>query len=120
MAGLALALLAGGGAHAARPAPRLTPERVFADPDLSGPRARLVKLAPDGSAVTWLRAKADDQRATDLWIADTAGGPPRLLIDGSAFAPKDAVLSEVEKSRRERQGVQTHGVVDYSWDEEGL
>jgi len=122
-AGLALAALSFGAIHAARAeqgaALKLTPERVFADPDLSGPRARLVKLAPDGSAVTWLRAKADDQRTTDLWIADTAGGPPRLLIDGAAFAPKDAVLSEAQKSRRERQGVLTHGVVDYSWDEEG-
>jgi dipeptidyl-peptidase 4 len=114
-AALAATFLAFGAAHAQK----LTPERVFADPDLSGPRARLVKLAPDGSAVTWLRAKAEDQRTTDLWIADVAGGPPRLLIDGAAFAPKDAVLSEAEKNRRERQGVQTRGVVDYSWDEEG-
>jgi dipeptidyl-peptidase-4 len=108
-------LLAGGAAHA----DKLTPERVYADPDLSGPKARLVKLSPDGSAVTFLRAKADDQRVTDLWIASAAGGPPRLLIDGRALAPKEAAPSEVEKARRERQGVQTHGVVDYSWDDEG-
>ncbi|HEY2177172.1 MAG TPA: S9 family peptidase, partial [Caulobacteraceae bacterium] len=94
-------------------------DRVFADPDLSGPRARLVKLAPDGSAVTFLRAKAGDQRQTDLWIAGVDGGPPRMLIDGAALTPKGAVLSEDEKSRRERQGIQTHGVVDYSWDEAG-
>jgi dipeptidyl-peptidase-4 len=113
--GLAASLLACGAAHAER----LTPERVYADPDLSGPKARVVRLAPDGSAVTFLRAKADDQRVTDLWIADAAGGPPRLLIDGRALAPKNAAPSEAEKSRRERQGVQTHGVVDYSWDEAG-
>jgi dipeptidyl-peptidase-4 len=100
-------------------ADRLTPERVYADPDLSGPKARLVKPAPDGTAVTFLRAKADDQRVTDLWIADAAGGPPRLLVDGRALAPKNTAPSEAEKSRRERQGVQTHGVVDYSWDEAG-
>ncbi|MGI8841952.1 MAG: S9 family peptidase [Caulobacteraceae bacterium] len=115
LAGLAVMLLMTGAAHAQR----LTPERVFADPDLSGPRARLVKMAPDGSAVTWLRARADDQRLTDLWIADVAGGAPRLLIDGRALTPKGATLSATEKSRRERQGVQTHGVVDYSWDEQG-
>nr|MDQ2860174.1 DPP IV N-terminal domain-containing protein [Pseudomonadota bacterium] len=115
MAGLAAVLLMAGAAQAQR----LTPERVFADPDLSGPRARLVKLAPDGSAVTFLRAKSDDQRVTDLWVADAKGGPPRLLIDGAALTPKGAVLSEDEKSRRERQGIQTHGVVDYSWDDQG-
>ena len=47
----------------------LTPERVFASPDLSGPQARGVALAPDGSAVTYLKAKADDVDVTDLWIA---------------------------------------------------
>jgi dipeptidyl-peptidase-4 len=115
LAGLAAVLLACGAARA----DRLTPERVYADPDLSGPKARLVKPAPDGSAVTFLRAKADDQRVTDLWIAAAAGGAPRLLVDGRALAPRNAAPSEAEKSRRERQGVQTHGVVDYSWDEAG-
>ncbi len=100
-------------------AEKLTPERVFADPDLSGPIARGVKVSPDGSAVTYLRAKPDDQRMTDLWIADVDGGDPLLLIDARALAPKDKVLSEAEKSRRERQGVQTRGVVDYAWDEQG-
>jgi dipeptidyl-peptidase-4 len=115
LAGLAAALAMAGAVHGEK----LTLERVFADPDLSGPRARLVKLAPDGSAVTFLRAKAGDQRQTDLWIARLDGAPPRLIIDGAALAPKGTALSEAEKSRRERQGVQTHGVVDYSWDEEG-
>jgi dipeptidyl-peptidase 4 len=108
-------LLAASAAHAEK----LTPERVFADPDLSGPRARKVELAPDGSAVTYLKAKADDQRLTDLWIAGADGAPPRLIVDGRALTPTGATLSETEKSRRERQGVQSHGVVDYSWDETG-
>ena len=100
-------------------ADKLTPERVFAAPDLSGPRARGVSLSPDGAMVTYLRARADDPRMTDLWAADVAGGEPRLLIDARALIPKDKVLSEAEKSRRERMGVQTHGVVAYDWDEEG-
>ena len=40
----AAVVLACGPAHA----DKLTPERVYADPDLSGPKARVVKLAPDG------------------------------------------------------------------------
>ncbi len=97
----------------------LTPARVFASPDLSGPRARGLAMAPDGSAVTFLKAKDTDVTVTDLWIADVAGGNPRLLIDGAALAPKGHALSESEKSLRERKGIQTHGVVDYAWDEEG-
>ncbi|HWT04693.1 MAG TPA: DPP IV N-terminal domain-containing protein, partial [Xanthomonadales bacterium] len=98
---------------------RLTPERVFAAPELSGPRARGVRVSPDGSMVTYLKARADDVRITDLWAADVAGGDPRRLIDARALMPKDRVLSEAEKSRRERLGVQSHGVVDYDWDEQG-
>jgi dipeptidyl-peptidase-4 len=97
----------------------LTPGRVFSSPDLSGPAARGVKLAPDGSAVTYLEVKATDLEITDLWIADVKGGAPRMLIDGAALIPKGRTLTEAEKARRERQGVQTHGVVDYDWDEEG-
>lgn len=106
-----------------QPAPafaeKLTPERVFAEPDLSGPRARTVRLSPDGTLVTYLKAKADDQRMTDLWAADIAGGAPRRLVDGRALMPQDRALSEAEVARRERQGVQSRGVVDYAWDDEG-
>src|SRR3954454_7970743 len=89
----------------------LTPERVFASPDLSGPQARGVALAPDGSAVTYLQAKADDVDVPVLWLAGGAGGPPRLLVDARALPPKDHELAEAEKSRRERLGQKTHGVV---------
>ena len=104
--------------HPARADEVLTPARVFASPDLSGPRARGVQMAPDGSAVTYLKTKPDDISVTDLWITEVADGTSRLLIDGAALTPKDHQLSETEKSRREREGIQTHGVVDYAWDEE--
>ena len=112
-------LLATGLAAVPANADRLTPERVYADPDLSGPRARGVSLSPDGTVVTYLKAKPDDQRMTDLWAADVKGGPPRMLVDGRALIPEGRALSEAEKSRRERQGIQSSGVVNYAWDEQG-
>ena len=111
---LALALMTGSAT-----AEDLTLERVYAAPDLSGPRARGVALSPDGTLVTYLRARADNPRVTDLWAADVAGGAPRRLIDAAALIPTGRDLSEAEKSRRERQGVQTSGVVAYDWDDEG-
>src|ERR1700742_4445668 len=98
----------------------LTPERVFASPDLSGPQARGVALAPDGSAVTYLKAKADAVDVTDLWIADVQGGGPHMLIDGRALSAAKHELSEAEKSRRERMGLLTRGVVESHWDEQGI
>lgn len=111
---LALALMTG-----TATAEDLTLERVYAAPDLSGPRARGVALSPDGTLVTYLRARVDNPRVTDLWAADVAGGAPRRLIDAAALIPNGRDLSEAEKSRRERQGVQTSGVVAYDWDDEG-
>jgi dipeptidyl-peptidase-4 len=100
-------------------AEKLTPERVFSDPDINGPVARDVKLSPDGQLVTYLKGKQSDQNVLDLWAADTKGGAPFLLVDSTALAPKNVVLSEAEKSRRERMRVTQKGIVEYNWDEQG-
>lgn len=97
----------------------LPPQRIFESPDISGPRARGVKLSPDGKAVTYIKTRADDLTITDLWVADVAGGEPRLLLDGKQLAPAERQLSEAERARRERAGVATRGVVDYAWDSLG-
>lgn len=97
----------------------IPPERVFASPPISGPTARGVALSPDGKSVTYIKTKADDLLVADLWIADVAGGEPRLLIDGAKLAPAPKELSEAEKARRERAGVSTRGIVEYQWDEQG-
>ena len=105
-------------ALASRP---LTPERVFASPDLSGPAARGVAISPDGKWVTWLKAEAANQFKLDLWVApvDPAAGEARLLVSGAAVEPDGAALSEAEKGRRERQRVAAlSGVVSYAWDEQ--
>ena len=69
--------------------------------------------------MTYIKTRADDLRITDLWIADVAGGEPRMLLDGKMLAPAERELSEAEKARRERVGVSTRGVVDYMWDSLG-
>lgn len=97
-------------------AERLTPERLFAAPDISGPTARGVAFSPDGRLVTFLRAKSTDPTALDLWAVDAAGGEPRLLVD-SAGLESGAQLSEAELARRERMRVAgDHGILEYSWD----
>ncbi len=100
-------------------AERLTPERVFADPDLSGPTAHGVQISTDGRLVTFLRAKDQDRTVQDLWAMPADGGAARRLVDAYAVEPPGAVLSEVEKGRRERQRISARGIVDYKWDEQG-
>lgn len=116
---LILAALAAAAIAGTAMADQLPPKRIFESPDLNGPRARGVKLSPDGRSVTYIKVRADDLTVTDLWVADVAGGEPRLLIDGKKLAPDARELSEAEKARRERAGVATRGVVDYAWDDQG-
>jgi dipeptidyl-peptidase-4 len=98
----------------------LTPERVFSDPDLSGPDARGVELSPDGKLVTFLRAKPEDRYALDLWAAPVEGNAPaRMLVDSAVLEAKGATLSEAELARRERQRIAEHGIVEYKWDDQG-
>ena len=121
-AGLAVAVVVVSSPALAQSGPgseRLTPERVFSDPDLNGPRARDVQLSPDGRLVTYLKGEDGDQNTLDLWAADTHGGAPFKLIDAKALEQPGKELSEAEKSRRERMRIRERGVVSYGWDEEG-
>lgn len=97
----------------------LTPERVFANPSLSGPVARGVSLSPDGELVAFLRSREDDVDVLDLWAAPTGEGEAFKLIDARALVPDAGELSEAEKARRERMRISQRGVVEYSWDEQG-
>jgi dipeptidyl-peptidase-4 len=97
----------------------LTPERVFANPSLSGPVAKGVSLSPDGELVAFLRSREDDVDVLDLWAAPTGEGEPFKLIDARALVPDAGELSEAEKARRERMRISQRGVVEYSWDEQG-
>ncbi|WP_291833970.1 S9 family peptidase [Brevundimonas sp.] len=97
----------------------LTPERVFANPSLSGPVAKGVSLSPDGELVAFLRSRPDDVEVQDLWAAPTGPGEPFKLIDARALVPDAGELSEAEKARRERMRISARGVVEYSWDEQG-
>ncbi len=100
-------------------AEKLTPERIFADPSLSGPTAKGVALSPDGKRVTYLKAKAEAANVQDLWAADVKGGEPYRLIDSAALSSGAKELSEAEKARRERARVSARGIVEYSWDSQG-
>ncbi len=99
-------------------APPLTPERVFADPDLSGPKAVGVKLSPDGQLLTYLQPKATNAQVQDLWAVPVKGGEPFILVDADTLSDSGKALSEAEKSRRERMRVSVRGVVAYDWAED--
>jgi len=98
----------------------LTVERIFAAPDLSGPRLRQPKFSPDGRYVTYLQGKADNKDQLDLWGFDTRTGKARLLVDSKAFGGGTERLSAEEEARRERQRTAAlSGIVDYEFSADG-
>ncbi len=102
-------------AVADEPAPqKLTLERVFASPSLSGAAPRALKLSPDGKLLTSLRPRAEDRERFDLWGVDTQTGEARILVDSTKFGGRD--LSEAEKMQRERARIGgSRGIVAYDW-----
>lgn len=97
------------------PQSKLTIDRIFASPSLSGPRPRQLKLSPDGRYATLLKPRADDRDRYDLWVMDTTTGEQHMLVDSKQVGTGEA-LSEAEKMRRERARVGgTKGIVEYEW-----
>ena len=99
--------------------PALSIERAFASPSLTGPSPRSLTFSPDGSRVTFLRAKEDDRMVLDLWAMDIDGGEPYLLVDSRVLAPEERALSEAERQLRERARIVNSGIVRYQWDSQG-
>jgi dipeptidyl-peptidase-4 len=110
-----LALLAAGSASAER----LTLDRIHADPALSGPGVRALKVSPDGARVTFLRGREDNQYQLDLWEYNMKDKTTRRLVDSKVLVPEEN-LSDAEKARRERaRTAALKGIISYSWSPDG-
>jgi len=97
-------------------AEELTIARIFASPDLNGPRLRQPKIAPDGTRVTFLRAASDDQHRYDLWQYDVATQREQRLVDASTLAAGAGKPSAQALARSERERTAGNsGVTQYRW-----
>lgn len=109
----------GAPALAADPPAKLTLERLFASPDLSGPQPRALRLSPDGSLLTSLKPRADERDRFDLWALDTKTGREWMLVDSKKIG-SGAELSEAEKMQRERARIGgAKGIIAYDWTPDG-
>jgi len=98
----------------------LTVDRIFAAPDLSGPRLREPTPSPDGRYVAFLQGKSTNKDQLDLWAFDTRTGTTQLLVDSQVFASGPEQLSAEEAARRERQRTASlRGIVEYEFSSDG-
>jgi len=97
-------------------ADKLTIERMFSAPGLSGASLRSPKISPDGRLVTYLLGKSDAKGQLDLWAYDIAAGKHRLLVDSASLASAGRAMSAEEEARRERQRSSAfRGIVQYDF-----
>src|SRR3974390_3401723 len=116
LASIAAACMVATGAKSAE----LTIDRLFDAPALAGPTIFGLKIAPDGSRVTYLKGKANDKDRLDLWEYNIRDGQARVLVDSKALAPHDEKLSDEEIGRRERQRTPPlSGILEYSFSPAG-
>jgi dipeptidyl-peptidase 4 len=97
-------------------AEKLTIERLFAGPDLSGASLRSPQISPDGRFVTYLRGAEHNKDRMDLWAYDIGKHQHHLLVDSARLAPEEHGLSAEEEQRRERQRTSSlSGIVEYQF-----
>jgi dipeptidyl-peptidase-4 len=100
-------------------AERLTLDRIHADPALSGPGVRSLRVSPDGERVTFLRGRPDNQFQLDLWEYNMKDKTTHRLVDSKKLVPTEN-LSLEEKARRERaRTASLSGILSYSWSPDG-
>ncbi len=96
---------------------RLSVERLFADPPLSGRLPVQVKVAPGGRFVSFLRPAAEDRERLDLWCYDTASGRLEERVNARAFL--EGAPTEAEKAERERRRQFAGGITSHAWHPDG-
>jgi dipeptidyl-peptidase-4 len=98
---------------------RLTIERLFANPSLSGSSLREIHPAPDGRRVAYLKARPEDQFQFDLWEFNLEARVSRRLLD-SGLAARGTAVSDVQQARNERERTAMfRGITRYSWSRDG-
>lgn len=97
-------------------AAELTLERVFADPPLGGRQPIAIKLSPDGAALAYLQANAEDSEVLDLWGRRLPGGEATLLVaSASVLGARTQRLTEQEKMALERRRISQRGITSFMW-----
>ena len=100
-------------------AEELTAERIFSSPSINGESIRGLKVAPDGSRVTFLRGKETDYERLDLWEYNLKDDATRMLFNSDDLHSGEEKLSDEEKARRERLRLSGSGIVNYEWSKDG-
>lgn len=98
---------------------KLSVERLFSDPPLTGTLPTSIKFSPDGSFIAFLRTAEDDRERQDLWRLDVADRSSRCWLDARKLSDSGATLTLAEKAERERKRQFANGITRYEFSPDG-
>jgi dipeptidyl-peptidase-4 len=98
---------------------RLTVERVFSEPPLTGGLPVEPRFTPDGRGVAFLRTADDDRERMDLWRHDVATGKTTLWISGARLEDTTGDMTDAERAERERRRQFAHGITRFQFSADG-
>jgi dipeptidyl-peptidase-4 len=99
--------------------PKLSVERLFGSPPLTGRLPGQLKFSPHGDYLAYLRPADDDRERLDLWRVDLPAGTHRRWLNATALATGGTVPSAVEKAERERRRQFSSGITAYEISPDG-
>jgi dipeptidyl-peptidase 4 len=120
--------------NAADSAKKLTVQRIYSEPSLSGRTLRGMAWTPDGKQVSFLEGKSGAEGAAedgvenkhqgkqkkennaDLWVVDATSGERRVLVSGERLA---SMLPENSLAPTQATGLGRHAPADYQWAPDG-
>lgn len=98
---------------------KLTVERLFGDPPLTGTLPTSLKFSPDGSYVAFLKVADDDRERMDLWRYTLSSASAECWVNAARLVDASAVLTSAEKAERERRRQFANGITSYSLSPDG-
>lgn len=98
---------------------KLTVERLFSDPPLTGRVPAGGQFSPDGRWAAFLRVADDDRERQDLWRFDCENGELSCWLDARRLAAETSTLTAAEKAERERRRQFHGGITSFSFSPNG-
>ena len=98
---------------------KLSVERLFSDPPLTGTLPSNLRFSPDATFIAFLKLAEDDRERMDLWRHEIDSGVSECWINATQLVASLDDQSVAEKAERERKRQFASGITSFSFSPDG-